>query len=516
MKTINQNYNTEFIEAKAGISRLLLHVCCAPCFGNALPKLKGIPEVVCYFYNPNIMPAAEWQRRLNAVETLVDAVNCGKLGEGYGKFTLVVPQQNSLDFFSAVQGKELLGEKTARCTSCIWQRLAKVFEYATKNGFSKFATTLTSSPQKDAGLINAIGKEVGGENYVNSDFKKDGGAMYSKQICQQLGLYRQHYCGCGLPEKAIDRAFLKILDEPFKIGNVELEGRMVLAPMAGYTDVGLRRVASICGAAMTTTEMVSAKGLVHKSKNTKSLLISSEDEKVKAVQIFGSDPNIMAEAVKLPVLDNFDIIDINMGCPMPKIVGNGDGSALMENMELAKQVIYAVKSATTRPVTVKFRKGVDSNIAVEFAKMCEEAGADAICVHGRTRKELYSGNNDFDCIKEVVQNVHIPVIVSGDISSREMAAWALYYTGATAVAVGRAAVGNPGVFGKKIDDRKAIEIQLQTDLKYFGEKRTLLEMKKHLASYFKGLNNSGVIRQKLMSANSIEECLELVKNSTNK
>ena len=394
----------------------------------------------------------------------------------------------------------------------MWERLAKTFEYATKNGYSHFATTLTSSPQKDAGLINEIGAQIGGEQYVSSDFKKDGGALFSRELCDKLGIYRQHYCGCGLPEKPQEGNFLEILNKPFFVGNVKIGGRMVLAPMAGYSDVGFRRVSSLCGAAATTTEMVSAKGLLHGSKNTKPLLFSTDDEKVKVVQIFGSDPVVMAKAAASAELEKFDIIDINMGCPMPKIVKNGDGSALMEDFDRAKRVIEAVKSATKKPVTVKFRKGVDSDVAVQFAKMCEEAGADAICVHGRTRQELYGGANDSDCIKRVVESVSIPVIASGDITSREIAAWTLLYTGAAAVMVGRAAVGNPFIFGKNMSEAEAIRIQLETDIEFLGEKRTLLEIKKHLACYFRGVAGASVARTKLVNAKSVAEILEIVDN----
>jgi len=506
-----KNTNEEFLKKKADIDRLLLHVCCAPCLGNAIPKLKGI-DVTCFFYNPNIMPVLEWQKRLDSVKKLIDAVNYGSLGDGFGRFDLVVAPQNCDDFFASISEKELSGEGSVRCTNCIKERIEKTADYAKKNGYNYFATTLTSSPQKNAELINKIGEITGGDAYIATDFKKNNGAKESKIICEQLDLYRQHYCGCGLPEKEINEQFEAILEKPFMIGNIEIPNRMVLAPMAGWSDVGFRRVAAFCGAGYTTTEMVSAKALANKSKKTLELLSTTPEEKVVAVQLFGSDPKVFEKVVALPVIQKFDIIDINMGCPMPKIVKNGDGSALMDNPQVASEIIKTIKASSKKPLTVKFRKGGKNENAVEFAKMCEEAGADAIIVHGRTRAELYSGNNDFDLIKSVVENVSIPVILSGDITSRKQAAWALYYTGASAVMVGRATVGNASIFGKKIKDEDAIRMQLETDNDFLGEKRTIIECKKHIAAYFKGEEGAGKIRVEILKTNKISEMLSIIEN----
>ena len=503
--------NEEFLAKKTEIDRLFLHVCCAPCLAAALNKLKAI-DVTCFFYNPNIMPKSEQARRLDAVKKLIKAINDGRLGDGFGKFELVVASQNENEFFNAIDGKELLGERSVRCTNCIEFRLKKTAEMAKQCGFNYFATTLTSSAQKNAQLINKIGKLCEQDMYVETDFKKDNGALFSKQICEEFELYRQHYCGCGLPEKNIDNNFLDVLNTPFKIGNVTVQNRVLLAPMAGWTDVGFRKVAAECGAGYTTTEMVSAKALLNNSKKTFELLATTEAEKLKAVQLFGSDEKVFEKVVGIKELEKFDIIDINMGCPMPKIVKNGDGSALMDNPKKASKIISSLKKSTDRPITIKFRKGGKTENAVEFAKMCEASGADALIVHGRTRSQMYAGENDFDTIKEIVNNVKIPVIASGDIVSRTQAAWALYYTGACAVMIGRGAVGNPSIFGKQISDKEAIKKQLETDIEFFGEKKAIVECKKHIANYFKGKSGANKIRVEILKANSKSEILSLVEN----
>ena len=202
-----------------------------------------------------------------------------------------------------------------------------------------------------------------------------------------------------------------------KIGNVEIKGRLSLAPMAGVTDFAFRSVCMAQGAALTTTEMVSAKALVYKDEKTKSLLYIPENEHPSAVQIFGHEPEVMAEAAPMALeLSGADILDINMGCPVGKIVKSGDGSALMKDIELAGKIISAVVAAVDKPVTVKFRKGWDGGSvnAVEFAKMCRQAGASAIAVHGRTRVQMYSGRADWDIIRDVKKAVDIPVTANGE------------------------------------------------------------------------------------------------------
>lgn len=497
-----QDYNQIFKQKRADVRRLLLHVCCAPCLANALDKIRGM-NTTFLFYNPNILPKSEWQKRLEALQILVENMKNGNLGKGFENIELVVPEQNAKQFFEAIKGKENLGEGSARCTNCMKERIAFAAQFAKQNGFSHFATTLTSSPHKNAEQINAWGKEIDEDMYLPSDFKKENGAKQSKEICQKFGIYRQTYCGCGLDVG-------QLLSEPFFIGNVRIDGRMILAPMAGYTDVGFRHVAKQCGAALTTTEMVSAKALVFNNEATKLLLETTSVESPIAVQLFGSDSEALANAAKKPELEKFDIIDINMGCPMPKIVKNGEGSALMANPLLAEQIIRSVVAATSKPVTVKFRKGISSETAVEFAKMCQRAGASAITIHGRTKEQMYGGKCDYDTIKRVVEAVDIPVIASGDVLSRKDAIRVLQQTGATAVMVGRGAIGNPSIFGKEILAKQAIKTQIEINSRVLGERTAMLDIKKHLACYFKGQRNAAAIREMIMEAKTKDQLLEML------
>jgi len=291
-----------------------------------------------------------------------------------------------------------------------------------------------------------------------------------------------------------------------KISNLEFTNLAFLAPLAGVTDTAFRSICKDLGCGLVYTEMVSAKGLYYKNENTDNLLFFSENEKPVAVQIFGSDPFIMAKAAEY-FNDNKDvcIIDINMGCPAPKIIKNGDGSALMRDPELAGRIVREVKQASLKPVTVKFRKGFDENSvnAVDFAKVMEHAGADAITVHGRTRSQMYSGEADWDIIKSVKQAVSIPVIGNGDVFTAEAAVDIRNLTGCDAVMIGRGAMGNPWIFrqimqmnnGDEVtfpspDERIDVVLEhYQRAIKYLGENRAVREMRKHIGWYVKGLRN---------------------------
>lgn len=308
-----------------------------------------------------------------------------------------------------------------------------------------------------------------------------------------------------------------------RIGSVEIEGRLTLAPMAGVTDFAFRRVCRELGAALTVTEMVSARALVYRDEKTKTLLYIPPEEHPCAVQIFGHEPEIMAEAAQLALeLSGADILDINMGCPVGKIVKAGDGSALMQNPELAGKIVEAVSAAVPVPVTVKFRKGWDGGSvnAVDFAKICVAAGAAAIAVHGRTRTQMYSGRADWDIIRDVRRAVSVPVIANGDVFTAEDAAHILRYTGCELAMAGRGSFGNPWLFlqanalleGKPVPElpplpeRIAVgERQIRELAELRGEHAACMEARHHLPWYLHGVPHAGYYRQQLVHVETLEE-----------
>ena len=300
-----------------------------------------------------------------------------------------------------------------------------------------------------------------------------------------------------------------------KIKNVELDSGAILAPMAGYTDLAFRHMCLEAGAGLVCTEMVSSKALHYKNKKTEDLLATFECDRPTAVQIFGHEPDIMAEAVRNPLLDKFDIIDINMGCPARKIVSNGDGSALLKDISLSRQIIEACVQSTEKPITVKFRIGYNEgeDIAVQFAKMCEEAGASAITVHGRTTSQGYAGVVNYDAIRRVKNAVRIPVFANGDCRSKEDYEKILQITGADGIAIGRAAIGTPEIFseisGNRFEMKKLEQIRYhyETLLETFGEVFTIKYMRSHLAGYLSKKFKNSELLVKLLKMDKYDEIL---------
>lgn len=311
------------------------------------------------------------------------------------------------------------------------------------------------------------------------------------------------------------------------IGNVALENNLILAPMAGVTDLPFRLLCKEQGVGLICMEMVSAKAIMYNNKNTESLLTIHDGETPVSLQLFGSDPEIISEMAKRIEGRNFAILDINMGCPVPKVVNNREGSALMKNPALAEKIVEKTVKAISKPVTVKLRKGFDEEHvnAVEIAKAVEAAGASAVAVHGRTREQYYSGQADWDIIAKVKEAVAIPVIGNGDIVDGESAEEMLKQTGCDGIMVGRAARGNPWIFReiktyletgehalpptaeeKRDTILRHAALQLQVKGEYIG----IREMRKHLSWYTAGYPHSAKLRQKINEMETMEELIESV------
>ena len=312
-----------------------------------------------------------------------------------------------------------------------------------------------------------------------------------------------------------------------KIGNIEIENCLALGPMAGVTDLPFRLLCKEMGCNMLYTEMVSAKAILYKNKNTKELLNIDKNEHPVGVQLFGSDPDIMAQIAAQVEEGECDFIDINMGCPVPKIVNNCEGSALLKQPKLVEEILTKMVKAVNKPVTVKIRKGFENGTvyAVEIAKIAESCGVSAIAVHGRTREQYYSGKADWDVIKDVKKAVKIPVIGNGDIFSAEDAKAMKEYTGCDGLMVARGARGNPWIFreikeylenGNVIDKptindiREMIIRHAKMLVDYKGEYTGIREMRKHIAWYTAGLPHSAELRRMCNQIETMENLVETV------
>ncbi len=308
-----------------------------------------------------------------------------------------------------------------------------------------------------------------------------------------------------------------------KIGNVELENNLILAPMAGVTNLPFRIICKDYGAGMVCTEMASAKAMFHNDQKTKRLFNTEGEKRPISFQVFGSELESMAYAVKY-MSDFADIIDINMGCPAPKVVKNGDGSKLLLDLKKAQEIIETAVKNSKVPVTVKFRKGWDKEniVAVEIAQIAEQAGASAVTIHGRTKSEFYTGKADWDIIKKVKQSVHIPVIGNGDVTDEESALAMFKQTGVDGIMIGRGSFGNPWIFrnikhylqtGEKLpqptnqERLQIMEKHIQLAVEEKGEDVAIKELRKHISWYTKNLKNSSEFRN---SINKIEKKDELI------
>ncbi|ENZ9471725.1 tRNA dihydrouridine synthase DusB [Clostridioides difficile] len=309
-----------------------------------------------------------------------------------------------------------------------------------------------------------------------------------------------------------------------KIGNLELKNKVFLSPMAGVTDLPFRLICKEQGCGLLYTEMINGKALCYDDENTKKMLKIEEEEHPVAVQIFGSEPEFMGRAAEIMNDYSNEILDINMGCPAPKVVKNGDGSALMKNPKLAEEVLRAVVKNSKKPVTLKIRKGWDDNSvnAVEISKIAEDCGISALAIHGRTREQFYTGKADWDIIAEIKKNLSIPVIGNGDVFTIEDSINMLDKTGCDAIMIGRGAQGNPWIFKRinhymntgEILPEPTLNEKISTAIKHLklaveehGEYVAVREMRKHIAWYLKGLRNSAKLRDEI---NKIEDYQEVV------
>ena len=311
-----------------------------------------------------------------------------------------------------------------------------------------------------------------------------------------------------------------------RIGSVILENNVIAAPMAGVTDLPFRLLLKEQGAGLVCSEMVSAKAIYYNNKNTEPLMMVDEKERPFSLQLFGSDPELMAEMVRKIEDRPFDIIDINMGCPVPKVVNNGEGSALMKQPLLAGKIIEAMAKATEKPVTVKIRKGFDDEHvnAVEMAHIAQESGAAAVAVHGRTREQYYHGKADWDIIRQVKEAVNIPVIGNGDINSSEAAKEIQKQTGCDGIMVARGLQGNPWLIGQilygtpKPSIEGIVEMILRhakMQLEFSGEYLGIRQMRKHVAWYTTGYPGSSKLRGMVNQVESMEELEQLLETYIN-
>ena len=308
------------------------------------------------------------------------------------------------------------------------------------------------------------------------------------------------------------------------IGNVSLDNRVFLSPMAGVTDLPFRLICKQKGCGMLYTEMINAKALCYNDENTKKMTKIEDEEHPIAIQIFGSEPEYMGRAAEILNSHPNEILDINMGCPAPKVIKNGDGSALMKNPKLAEEVMRAVVENSTKPVTLKIRKGWDDNSvnAVEIAKIAEKAGISALAIHGRTREQYYSGKADWDIIKEIKDSISIPVIGNGDVFEIEDAINMLEKTNCDAIMIGRGAQGNPWIFNRinhymqtgEILAKPTAEEKISTAIEHMklavaehGEYVAVREMRKHIGWYIKGLKNSARYRDEI---NKLTDCESVI------